>query len=702
MKKLFLGLVVLIALVLLAAWLVGSASFVKQPQAKATLNEPNPGLAATDTAGSEILFGDLHVHSNYSMDAAIFSTPMMKNTGYRTPVDACHFARYCAGLDFWSINDHAEGLAPWQWQATKEAVRQCNANADSMVAFLGWEWSQGGPVDSHWGHKNVILRGLADDEVPTRPIGSGDKNIWRVIGQSPAVVRGLALMAMSRLNLSDYQTLAQHLQSTADTPPCASGDVRELGADCHETASTPQELFERLDQWGFDALVIPHGLAWGTTNPTGADFQVQMNQLNSRYQRLLEVYSGHGNSEVYRDLEQVTSASESCAAPSNGYMSCCWRAGEIIENRCRANGGNDCTDRAAETRRLYLEAVQAGSPLHSPLSVVPGANADDWGQCDQLVGAFQPAHNYQPRQSAQYILGLGDKDSERFRPGFIAASDIHTARPGIGYKETARFHFTDTKDTGRRALFDPSADRPQEVQKYSMFDVEDGKDAFYFTGGLVAVHSNGRDRDAIWDALYQRRVYGTSGPRIKLWFELEGENGSLHPMGSELKLAGEPIFRVRAQGSLKQLPGCPDHAVEALGEAGVADLCRNECNNPGNEAYRIERIEVVRIRPRQSGSEPLSSRIDDPWKVLPCESAQQQCEVSFSDPAYAQAGQETLYYVRAIQEASVAIQGDPMNCQFDENGQCVQTNYCLGVEPEENCLSPTQHRAWSSPIYLNP
>jgi len=138
------------------------------------------GAAQAQVAAGEkqILFGDLHVHTTFSADAFMRSLPLVSGEGAHPPADACDFARYCSGLDFFSLNDHAEALTPRHWREEKESVRQCNALAGDpahpdLVAFVGWEWSQVGLTpEEHYGHKNVIFRDLDEAQLPARPIGA--------------------------------------------------------------------------------------------------------------------------------------------------------------------------------------------------------------------------------------------------------------------------------------------------------------------------------------------------------------------------------------------------------------------------------------------------------------------------------------------------------------------------------------------------
>ena len=73
-----------------------------------------------------------------------------------------------------------------------------------------------------------------------------------------------------------------------------------------ESASTPDLLFEKLRQWGYDALVIPHGTAWGIYTPPGVSMDKQLTRAmhDPQRQTLIEIMSGHGSSEDYRSWRE--------------------------------------------------------------------------------------------------------------------------------------------------------------------------------------------------------------------------------------------------------------------------------------------------------------------------------------------------------------------------------------------------------------
>ena len=179
---------------------------------------------------------------------------------------------------------------------------------------------------------------------------------------------------------------------------CPQGvDTRQLPDDCHESAQTPQELYEKLSQWGFDTIVIPHGTTWGFYTPPGTtlDKQLTAAEDDPDKQRLIEIYSGHGNSEQYRDWRAVTYDAEGnavCPAPTQNYVPCCWQAGELIRARCGDISSEQCEQRVAVARRNYLQAGVGGH------LTVPGATVDDWKDCGQCRDCFNPSFNLPTRQ----------------------------------------------------------------------------------------------------------------------------------------------------------------------------------------------------------------------------------------------------------------------------------------------------------------
>ncbi len=680
--------------------------------------------AVGEASPRQILFGDLHVHTTFSADAFLRSIPVLHGEGAHPPADACDYARFCSGLDFFALTDHAESLTPTHWTESLDSVRQCNAAAGDpadpdLVAFAGFEWTQVGRTPSeHYGHKNVIFRDTDDAHLPTRPIAAGGPLQQALRGRGALNARTATLPVVDFAERRRYLDVLHFVRENRAVPACPPGvDVRLLPRDCRETAATPRELFDKLDQWGFDALVIPHGMTWGYYTPAGYRYASHLTreQTDPRREFLMEVYSGHGNSEEYRSFHEVeydANGGMVCPAPRRDYEPCCHRAGELIRARCGTLSSAECERRVRDAQQQDLAGGVSG------FRTVVGAAMEDWGDCGQCRDCFDPSFNYRPGGSAQSILAsadFSDPAGPRYPSwGFLASSDNHSARPGTGYKEMARRDLTETTgardEAWREALLGPPPGNdpvPRPVTEHDrdtaagwqMIETERGA-SYFLTGGLVAVHSEGRTRAAIWDALQRREVYGTSGERILLWFDLlNGPSGTV-PMGGHAVLPSAPRFSVRAVGSPVQLPGCPS-GREGPPADRLARLCRNECNNPSSERRRITRIEVVRIRPQVRADEPVGGLIEDPWRTLPCSGDPAGCQVTFDDPEGVPGARRALYYVRAIQEPTPAVNAGALRCERDAEGRCVRMHACYGdyrTPWNDDCLAPNEERAWSSPI----
>ena len=687
--------------------------------------DKQPPAGTTDT----ILFGDMHVHTTFSPDAFNWSLPINAGEGAHPPADACDYARFCSAIDFWGLTDHAEATTQYKWQASIDMMRACQAQSDprapDLISFLGWEWTQvGNEAATHYGHKNVHLKTL--ENPPGRVINSGGV-ATNTLRNTMGSVLSDRLPLADFLNAQRYHNILRFFDDMSELEPCPDGTDSSV-SDCLESAITPTELYRKLNEWDVDTIVIPHGTTWGFYTPFRSDYSRQLRPEYTPPEGMVptfEIYSGHGNSEEYRSFRaaDVNEAGDlGCPTATDEYQATCDKAGEIAYDRCIESG---LAEDACRITKRMTRALSANSNILGHL-VVPDVSAADWLDSGQCRDCFQPALNYRPMGSFQWAMAStffdDDGTKNRFKFGVIASSDNHRAAPGTGYKEVDLLRTTESTgvttqlqiqqqrdilsldeiDTSRPRLLDPGS-----VASIGFAALEGERQAsFFLTGGLAAAHVSERSRDGVWDAFQNRSTYGTSGKRQLLWFDLvNSPSGERVPMGGEASMWIPPVFKVRALGSFKQLDGCPDYGVSPTQQARIEKLCLGECYNPSDERERITRIEVVRILPQASPGENRDKLIQDPYMVHQCPEGDTAlgCEWEFSDPDYSVAGRDAVYYVRAIQEPSPHINGENLRCELDENGRCIKVKLCnpgAFGDPNDDCLSTSEPRAWSSPIFL--
>jgi hypothetical protein len=669
----------------------------------ALLGCPGSPPESERTDDRTIFYGDLHVHSTNSVDVFALKLPLFGHDGRVSPMDHCHYARFCSQLDFWAITDHQEGAPPSAWDESVEAVLSCNAlyggnEADpGLVSFAGFEWQQSHQTpESDWGHKNVIFPGNTADELPARAVASADQ----VTSIDENIINAAIQVAsaMDPDNIGIYDEVGDYARAGATAPKCAEGvHTRDLPTDCVESASEPVDLYSKLDEWGFPALVIPHGTTWGAHHPPLMSWEHQLDreQHHAGYQTLVEIYSGHGSIEAYRSwrgAEDVGDGTLRCVEPTPDFEPCCYRAGEIARNdsaECASDpAGAPCLQEVLDAQQAYLDAGRDG------LGTQPQAVPEDWLDCDQCRDCFQPAEGHRPLGSAQAALAMshfaaGEVDA-RYHFGFLGSTDTHAVGPGAGYKEGK--YMSDIMGSAKLE-WEPVVN----LMVAEIFPNWVRQNSFFHSGGLVAVHADGSDREAIWAALEDRTVYATTGERIELWFDLVSGDGAT--MGAAATISVVPVFAVKATGSFVQEPGCPDWVPEFYAEGS----CHGECYNPTTSRHGMDRIEVVRIRPQIAPDEDLSDLIDDPFVVLDCE-GESTCEVTFSDPDFLSGGRDALYYVRAIQVPSGQLNHEDLRCEDGPEGECLSVDICQGGARGEadDCIQEGGERAWASPIYLSP
>jgi hypothetical protein len=586
-------------------------------------------------------FGDLHVHTRYSLDASTQGTLTTPAQAYRfargelTPLHpfdvegrALRSSRLERSLDFAAVTDHSELLG-------ETAI--CNTPGlpghDSFACrvYRGWPRlafflmnARGAPRFRFCGPDAVHCREAAQapwEDIRAAAAGAN--------GSPPSCeftsFVGLEWTAQASGSSNLHRNVIFRSDVVPTTPP-NSIDQR-----------TPEALWASLEarclkSQGCQAVVIPHnsnlsgGMMFETVTPSGERLDPESARRRAGAEPLVEIMQHKGSSECRRS---TAPADELCGFEELPY--------------------------------------------------------------DRFMGRYLPLSREEagPMNFTRHVLAQGLVEQARigvnpFRFGIIASTDTHLGTPGL-VEESADY-------PGHGGAGAPIGD---ELPDRLIDEVE------FNPGGLAVLWAEENSRDSLFEALERRETYGTSGPRIVLRFfggfdlpedlcerrdfAAQGYARGVS-MGGELQAAPGGASPRLALWALRD-PGTTDHPGTQLQrlqvvKAWVADgQAREQVVDVGGDGTNGASVDAATCKPMGRGFDSLCTVWQDP-------------DFDPTTPA--------LYYARVVENPTCrwharACLARGVTCQ---EGTDVPVGYEACCDPSWPWT--LQERAWSSPIWYSP
>ncbi len=602
-------------------------------------------------------FGDLHVHTSFSMDANASGTRGTPDDAYRfargealaiPPVDAegrpASSLQLERPLDFAAVTDHAEWLGE---------VRLCRDPASPAFESRGcrvFRGEQGSPLQ--WlagGGSQSRIVGIVGFFGRSKDVcGEGLGQCRAALGSAWGEIRAAAERHYDRSSACTFTTF--HAFEYSLTPERSkvhrnvifrNAAVPELPMSWIDTP-TPPELWRKLEQsclaagTGCDVITIPHNPNLSNGRLLGLDYrdepleeQRRSAQRRAAMDRLVEMMQLKGESECMNGLWQVAGGPDELC--------------DFEKRRKLAPPNEDCRD----------DTGTGGNGLRGCISRL---------------------------DFARYALIEGLRERERLGTnplafGMIGSTDNHDAAPG-SVDEWA----------SPAALGVPQL-APEERRSFDL--------ALVNPGGLAGIYAEENARDSLFDAMRRRETFATSGPRIQprlfagwdLPLDLCGRRDLVArgyesgvPMGSDLPrrpaASGAPVF---AAAALRD-PGTAAHPGGLLERVQIV---KGWVGDDG--LFHQAVVEVARADGGPAGVDPATCEPVGPGADSLCG--------SWRDPDFDPA-RPAVYYARVLENPS---------CRWSER-------LCRSLPEGERpaaCADPglpraVQERAWTSPIWYQP
>jgi len=595
-----------------------------------------------------LYFGDLHFHTRNSWDAWGYHLTVTPPQAYGfaaggqvmlPPLDGAgkgtRQARLDRPLDFAAATDHAEFLGETRLCTTAGSKAYDSPTCQNFR-------KQGTSAVAAWGMQLIVPEGnqrFAD----VCGASGGDclaaaRTVWGELQRAAeqAYDRSAACTFVSFVGY-EY-TVTPKATNMHRNVIFRNDQVPQLPVSYYEAPDALQ-LWQQLDQKcpggddACDVMVVPHNMNMSNGNmfvpATGADAQ-NVARLRARLEPVLELFQHKGDQECQPGLSGIQGAQDAqCAFEKE-----------------RQPPITDCLEQPGWGGMSSMGCLSRWDFLRGIL----------------LAGMQQ-----------QEGLGLNP-----YHMGVVGSTDTHNGTPGNTREQGWVGHVGSSDDTPEERLGPGNTTHRGLVNN---------------PGGLAAVWSVERSRDAIFEALRRREVYATSGTRIQVrlfggWgypdglcddpdLAREGFEGGV-PMGGVLpgqRGSGGPTFVVQAlqDPGTTAAPGTPLRQVQMIkGWIDGAGAAHEQVFDVAGDAT-IGSVDPTTCKTDGKGHHSLCAVWRDPQ----------------FDP-----GQRAFYYARVLEAPT---------CRWSQWE-------CIAIEPgqrPDGCSNPSvqttiQERAWTSAVWYEP
>ncbi len=598
-------------------------------------------------ADKQLLWGDTHLHTSYSLDAYTNNNLSADpNVAYRYArgepvIHPYNRTRVQIGtpLDFLVVSDHAEYLGVIR-HIHREGVDTTGLGLwDSLRAqFAAWYLSK--RIDE--GNARDLFRGILPPPGPVRE-EAADPSLGGNASVLPPMLDVQKDTWRSQVQLADEYYQPGHFTTFlgwewSSLPGGANlhrvvftDGGAEVGASFQPYSSIdsryPEDLWKWLNdinaQTGANFLSIPHnsnlskGFMFDEVRLDGSEFDSAYIELRRKWEPVTEVTQLKGDSETHPEL-----------SPDDEFAD-------------------------FETFPYYLQVNQ------SP---------------------YQPHTGDYMRTALMRGLALEQQYGDNpYQFGVIGSTDAHTS---IASAEEDNFWGKMATDS-----------IPENKQGEWEAGVRSPDGWAMSASGLAAVWAEENTRESVMEAMRRREVYATTGPRIRLQFFASNDFGELDLASADLYAeaasAGTPMG-----GEMTAGDSTPEFIVLADKDPVGANLDRIQVVKGWLGADGEPRERVYNVSWSDDRELDANGRLPAVGSTVNLGSGEfnntigaPQLSARWSDPDYV-AGQPAFYYVRVLQIPT------PRHSYLDA--------LAMGESQAADHPNTIQERAYSSPIWLQP